>query len=255
MSNAREIPWPRIVVEGAAIVVSILLAFWIQAWWDNRQEREEVHDLLQSVLEDLRSGKAKIDFYRKMSVARMDSADALLMASKGGDESITDEESDRLLAELTFFSDAEVISEGSIIALLNGGNIGVIESKRLRELLSGWPTELNYARNNVKGDYDFLYATWIPYLKIHGNITQIMRGLAHIPGHPETTDWQSSVILAGEPVSHLELLQDNEFINNVATTRFIQFNNLDTYDDLEERIDESIQLIEIELQELSNSAN
>ncbi len=37
----RSIPWPRILAEGVAIVLSILLAFGIQAWWEGVQEREE----------------------------------------------------------------------------------------------------------------------------------------------------------------------------------------------------------------------
>jgi len=41
----RSIPWPRILAEGVAIVVSILLAFGIQAWWQGVQDRlvEEAH--------------------------------------------------------------------------------------------------------------------------------------------------------------------------------------------------------------------
>ena len=41
MIKAREIPWPRIFAEGVAIVVSILLAFWIQAWWQARVDRTD----------------------------------------------------------------------------------------------------------------------------------------------------------------------------------------------------------------------
>ena len=37
----RSIPWPRILAEGVAIVVSILLAFGIQAWWEDSQDRAE----------------------------------------------------------------------------------------------------------------------------------------------------------------------------------------------------------------------
>jgi hypothetical protein len=37
----RSIPWPRILAEGGAIVVSILLAFGIQAWWEGAQELNE----------------------------------------------------------------------------------------------------------------------------------------------------------------------------------------------------------------------
>ena len=38
----KKIPWLRVWVEGVVIVVSILLAFGIQAWWDERQESQEV---------------------------------------------------------------------------------------------------------------------------------------------------------------------------------------------------------------------
>jgi len=43
MPNARDIPWPRLIAESSAIVISILLAFSIDAWWTERQEtvREE----------------------------------------------------------------------------------------------------------------------------------------------------------------------------------------------------------------------
>lgn len=48
-SSVRQIPWTRIGVESLAIVASILLAFFIDAWWDaNRarsQERAILHDL------------------------------------------------------------------------------------------------------------------------------------------------------------------------------------------------------------------
>ena len=53
MPLAREIPWTRIFAEAAAIVVSILLAFGIQAWWDNLQERQEEQVLLSGLLVDL----------------------------------------------------------------------------------------------------------------------------------------------------------------------------------------------------------
>lgn len=47
----KRIPWRRISVEAAAIVVSILLAFGIDAWWE--QEREQ--DLAASYVERLRT--------------------------------------------------------------------------------------------------------------------------------------------------------------------------------------------------------
>jgi len=54
MTKFQQIPWPRIFAEGAAIIVSILLAFWIQAWWEGLQRQEDERVFLRSMLDDLR---------------------------------------------------------------------------------------------------------------------------------------------------------------------------------------------------------
>ena len=41
--------WSRILAEGSAIVVSILLAFAIQAWWEGRQSRALEQDTLDQL--------------------------------------------------------------------------------------------------------------------------------------------------------------------------------------------------------------
>jgi len=38
MTNTNNIQWGRTAAEGAAIVVSILLAFWIDTWWEDQKE-------------------------------------------------------------------------------------------------------------------------------------------------------------------------------------------------------------------------
>lgn len=46
MSDPSKIPWNRILVEGVAIIASILIAFAIDAWWEDRQETEaEIRNL------------------------------------------------------------------------------------------------------------------------------------------------------------------------------------------------------------------
>jgi len=57
----RSIPWPRILAERVAIVVSILLAFGIQAWWEGVQDREEVGRDLASAKCTLRSSAWRTD--------------------------------------------------------------------------------------------------------------------------------------------------------------------------------------------------
>ena len=49
---ARQIPWLRIFAEGVVIVVSILLAFGIEAWWASVGERERERGYLLSLREE-----------------------------------------------------------------------------------------------------------------------------------------------------------------------------------------------------------
>ena len=59
--TTRQIPWPRILAEGAAIVVSILLAFWIQAWWDGVQESAEEGRLLVDLRGEFQENRTLLD--------------------------------------------------------------------------------------------------------------------------------------------------------------------------------------------------
>jgi hypothetical protein len=81
---SRQVPWPRIVAEGIAIVVSILLAFGIQAWWEERQERAMERALLTGLVEDLRRDSADYSSFATVQGYRLAGADFLL--SRGGQE-------------------------------------------------------------------------------------------------------------------------------------------------------------------------
>jgi hypothetical protein len=70
MTETQSIPWKRLSVEAAAIVVSILLAFAIDAWWDDRNERIEEAEILAQFLvtldEDIQSLESKVSRFQEM---------------------------------------------------------------------------------------------------------------------------------------------------------------------------------------------
>jgi hypothetical protein len=65
MMNTNNIQRGRTATEGVAIVFSILLAFWIDTWWEGQQEAQlevvylyelqEDFELTKSTLEDMTS--------------------------------------------------------------------------------------------------------------------------------------------------------------------------------------------------------
>ncbi len=60
MSNT-SIEWKRLITEGTVIVVSILLAFTIDAWWDERQQTRDAADQVARVVAELRANVALLE--------------------------------------------------------------------------------------------------------------------------------------------------------------------------------------------------
>ncbi len=61
MTNTDNMQRKRTAAEGVAIVLSILLAFWIDTWWEDRKEaRLEVVYLLE-LQEDFEQNKTRLE--------------------------------------------------------------------------------------------------------------------------------------------------------------------------------------------------
>jgi hypothetical protein len=60
MSDPLKTPWKRILIEGVAIVASILVAFAIDAWWENRQETDSEIRSLARVSAELEANSERI---------------------------------------------------------------------------------------------------------------------------------------------------------------------------------------------------
>jgi len=57
----KDINWPRIFAEGTAIVISILLAFTIDAWWQGRQDAALARAQIQSLADEIREGRNQLE--------------------------------------------------------------------------------------------------------------------------------------------------------------------------------------------------
>ena len=71
MAELQNIPWKRISVEAIAIVASILLAFTIDAWWEDAQSEHEEKQILEALLVDLISRQERLDAQRTYIFANM----------------------------------------------------------------------------------------------------------------------------------------------------------------------------------------
>ena len=75
---SRLVSWPRIVAEGTAIVVSILLAFAIQAWWEGRRERAIESNYLVRLHQELTGGRAQLQLHYDRQLRTIAALDTIL---------------------------------------------------------------------------------------------------------------------------------------------------------------------------------
>ena len=77
MSSIKQIPWLRVIAEGAVIVVSILLAFGIDAWWEGRQERAEEDRYINALLDEAYAAADELEIDRQARDGRLAALDSL----------------------------------------------------------------------------------------------------------------------------------------------------------------------------------
>jgi len=61
MTNTNNIQWKRTAAEGVAIVISILLAFWIDTWWEDRKDARLEAVYLLELQEDFEQNKSRLE--------------------------------------------------------------------------------------------------------------------------------------------------------------------------------------------------
>jgi len=144
----------RWVIEGVVIVISILLAFAIDAWWDERQETVQTERMLAGLEEDCRGNLAQarevIELHegRRELVSRLMGMDDARLRSIGPDSlgiyyaSLYDPRS---------FDPATA----TIDALVGSGDLDLVEDEELRLLLSRF---LNVVRDSEE-EKEWMQAT------------------------------------------------------------------------------------------------
>jgi len=137
MENAASIQWKRLSVEAMAIVASILLAFTIDAWWENRIERQVEQEVLANLLVEFEQTRVELDRTLDGLTESQDAAKKL-MAFAGKDLSADDNAViNQLIIELYFFTFDP--PSGALESLIGAGQLNLILNAELRMQLAGWP--------------------------------------------------------------------------------------------------------------------
>ena len=142
MPATTQIPWKRLSAEAAAIVLSILVAFAIDAWWDERQERAEEREVLESLYVEFKvnlDGAASAISIQERTIQNV----ATLMELRQ-DEILAlpmGEVTDIVNSLATPYTFDPV--RGSVDALYSSGKLGILRDRELREALTTFVNDLD----------------------------------------------------------------------------------------------------------------
>ena len=232
MSKESKIPWSRIAVEGIAIVASILLAFAIDAWWDDKQREETEQVVLRALLNDFRGKQILLSDMNKFSESIVESVETLLMAASNTEYSLSEHSIDRLIGDTWWVSNEAVWDSAPLSQLVSGGNLSVISNPNLVQQLAELQVAIERVKYHSRNDSEF-----------HENIMTIK----HRPGHPDITI-QSRNLGVSEGRRHSELLATVEYQNLLVAKMERLADLLEVgHPGVEERLSLVIEMLEIEL--------
>jgi hypothetical protein len=148
--------------EFVVVVTGILVAFAINAWWANVQERAEEREALYALRTEFEAARETITAYRSYQERILTSvgaiSDSLHQALASGARQTTVADTALALARVPPTTSVQF---GSLESLVASGRLGIIQDRELRSALGGWGVELaelsedeEMTRAHVFGDLD-----------------------------------------------------------------------------------------------------
>lgn len=228
----QPIPWQRVIAEGTIIVVSILLAFWIDAWWSERQTRAEEREAIAQLVEDFRANAEHLKVVRGMHEAALDAAyEILARAGVGGQP-----KSDATTAELVYESLRAWTYDpvlGGTNSLIQSGRLNILRNSALRVALAGWPDIVKDLNGDEWTENRTTFERIGPYLIEKGAMYDALRSADRLRR------------LDAEPRSDLSGLVSDPVLLEMMSWRVNNLENLlDEVDTVEASIHEILELLE-----------
>jgi len=149
-----QIPWLRFVGEAILIVVSILLAFGIDAWWDQRQERQEEQRLLHRLEDDFSETRelleAAVERHRRIG------EEAIRLSQVRDFETFPRSDVASWVQWSFLLYQTFHPKSGAVDALLASGQLDLISNDDLRSRLAAWPRAVREFTENEEFIVDWV---------------------------------------------------------------------------------------------------
>lgn len=154
--------WPRILAEGVAIVASILLAFGIDAWWQDRQTRFEEQQILLGLNEEFQSIREVLRRHMELHLRDIQSLEDILVAIENGPSKDAGSIVEAALSEMISPVTTD-LGNGTLDALLNSGRLEILTSSTLRANLVAWERVIGEVWDDQNNNAKMAFEIYLPY--------------------------------------------------------------------------------------------
>ena len=162
MTGPQIIPWKRTTVEALAVVASILLAFTIDAWWEERGLRIEEQQVLQGLREEFLSVHKVLSQHLSEHLKGLQSLEDFLIAAEGGNVKEGTPIVDAVVLELLSPMTSD-LGSGTLAALLSSGRIEILTNRTLRAKLASWEGVIGEVWDDQALNAKLVFEIHVPY--------------------------------------------------------------------------------------------
>ncbi|MDX1570692.1 MAG: hypothetical protein R3200_09420 [Xanthomonadales bacterium] len=203
VDGAGKAPWGRWAAEFFVIVTSILLAFGIEAWWDERKERLEEQEILAGLEREYLDYRERLEFAIERHALMQAGMEALLEAMGAGtwtSETLTLDQA----VTRTLWPPTTELGGGVRDALVQAGRLELISDFVLREKLALWPGIYAEVIDDEVFSRDMVFDQLLPHLTANGyDLSALVKGMS--------SSAPSTVSIGNNPAETTRLLTDRTF--------------------------------------------
>lgn len=236
----------RLAGEALAIVLSILLAFAIDAWWQERAEYREETSALRALRDEFEANREVLARFIAFHSDLHSSALALMQLAAEPTEEISAEAVDRMIGDVTWWGSLVSFESAALDAVVLGGKLDLLNNEELRRMLADWRSELASTASQNTQEFEHFYGSLLPILRPRANLAQISNASLRAPGDFFDDAGSKLPIPAGR-VDHRALINDREFQNAVVEKFWIEEDMLRQYRILEPKIEQLLETLNSEI--------
>jgi hypothetical protein len=141
----------RLILDGLVVIVSILIAFGLDAWWSAHQLRLDLIDDLNSVGEEFEANVASLEVELRLQRIAAASIHDLVDRIDGAGEDLWLTLPDTIVSFAFVYPPTYEASTGAVVALISSGALSRIRDSRLKGILGNIEAQVQDVRETELG--------------------------------------------------------------------------------------------------------